>query len=176
MTENENPNMEVATLGGGCFWCIEAIFKQQYGVESVVSGYAGGHDPQPTYTEVCKGTTGHAEVIQITFDSSVVGFEALLDLFLRAHDPTTPNRQGNDVGTQYRSIILYHSEVQKTVAFKAIEQAQAAFQAPIVTEVIPFEGFFPAEEYHQDYYINNSHQGYCSYVIRPKLEKLGLKF
>jgi peptide-methionine (S)-S-oxide reductase len=175
MAEDMNSSLESATLGGGCFWCIEAIFAQQMGVKSVVSGYAGGHDSNPDYKDVCSGTTGHAEVIQVTFDPKVISFDALLDLFWRAHDPTTLNRQGNDVGTQYRSAIYYHNEDQKASALMSIEKAQKFFDEEIVTELAPLDKFFPAEGYHQDFYTNNPEQGYCSFVIRPKLAKLGLK-
>jgi peptide-methionine (S)-S-oxide reductase len=175
MTTEPESNLEQATLGGGCFWCIEAIFAQQAGVESVVSGYTGGHDPKPTYHSVCSGSTGHAEVIQVSFNPSVISYENLLDLFWRSHDPTTLNRQGNDVGTQYRSAIYYHDEIQKEVAENSLEKVQQYFNEPIVTEIAPLKSFFPAEGYHQDYYANNPNQGYCAYVIRPKLQKLGLK-
>ncbi len=165
----------MATLGGGCFWCVEAIFQQQPGVTKVVSGYAGGEEENPTYQSICSGTTGHAEVIQITFDPKVVSYNELLHLFWRSHDPTTLNRQGNDVGTQYRSTLLYHSNEQRNAAEKSREQAQEYFEDPIVTEITALEKFYPGEDYHQDYYLNNPQQGYCSFVIRPKLEKLGLK-
>ena len=164
-----------ATFGGGCFWCIEAVFQQLDGVESVVSGYAGGDDSNPNYQSVCSGSTGHAEVVQITFDPEVISYEELLDVFWRAHDPTTLNRQGNDVGTQYRSAVYYESEEQKEAVEKSIEKVQAYFSDKIVTEVAPLDTFFPGEDYHQDYYVNHKEQGYCSFVIRPKLEKLGLK-
>ena len=172
---SEETKLEKATFGGGCFWCIEAVFQQLDGVESVFSGYAGGHDPHPNYESVCSGTTGHAEVVQLTFNPSVISYEALLDVFWRAHDPTTLNRQGNDVGTQYRSAIYYHSEQQKETALKSMEAAQAHFQDKMVTEVAPLDTFHSGEDYHQDYYVNHREQGYCSFVIRPKLEKLGLK-
>ena len=164
-----------ATFGGGCFWCIEAVFQQLDGVESVVSGYAGGDDPNPDYQSVCSGSTGHAEVVQITFDPEVISYEELLDVFWRAHDPTTLNRQGNDVGTQYRSAVFYESEEQKEAVEKSIKEVQPHFSDKIVTEVAPLDTFHPGEDYHQDYYVNNKEQGYCSFVIRPKLEKLGLK-
>ncbi len=166
---------EQATFGGGCFWCIEAVFQQLEGVERVVSGYTGGSEPNPTYEAVCNGSTGHAEVVQVTFDPEVISYEELLDVFWRAHDPTTLNRQGNDVGTQYRSAIFHHSETQKEAALQSIEKAQAYFSEKIVTEVAPLEVFYSGEDYHQDYYVNHREQGYCSFVIRPKLEKLGLK-
>ena len=166
---------EKATFGGGCFWCLEAVFQQFDGVESVVSGYAGGQDPSPNYQSVCSGSTGHAEVVQITFDPEVISYESLLEVFWRAHDPTTLNRQGNDVGTQYRSALYFHNEEQKEAALKSVEQVQAHFTDKMVTEIAPLERFYPGEEYHQDYYVNNKQQSYCAYVIRPKLEKLGLK-
>ncbi|MBH53728.1 MAG: peptide-methionine (S)-S-oxide reductase [Opitutaceae bacterium] len=174
-TDNNQESLEMATLGGGCFWCVEAIFQQQPGVTKVVSGYAGGEEENPTYQSICSGTTGHAEVIQITFDPKVVSYNELLHLFWRSHDPTTLNRQGNDVGTQYRSTLLYHSNEQRNAAEKSREQAQEYFEDPIVTEITALEKFYPGEDYHQDYYLNNPQQGYCSFVIRPKLEKLGLK-
>lgn len=174
-TDNNQESLEIATLGGGCFWCVEAIFQQQPGVTKVVSGYAGGEEENPTYQSICSGTTGHAEVIQITFDPKVVSYNELLHLFWRSHDPTTLNRQGNDVGTQYRSTLLYHSNEQRDAAEKSREQAQEYFEVPIVTEITALEKFYPGEDYHQDYYLNNPQQGYCSFVIRPKLEKLGLK-
>lgn len=174
-TDNNQESLEIATLGGGCFWCVEAIFQQQPGVTKVVSGYAGGEEENPTYQSICSGTTGHAEVIQITFDPKVVSYNELLHLFWRSHDPTTLNRQGNDVGTQYRSTLLYHSNEQRNAAEKSREQAQEYFEDPIVTEITALEKFYPGEDYHQDYYLNNPQQGYCSFVIRPKLEKLGLK-
>lgn len=163
---------ELATFGGGCFWCIEAIFQRIDGVQSVSSGYAGGQKEDPTYKEVCTGDTGHAEVLQIKFNPKKVSFEKLLDVFWLAHDPTTLNRQGHDVGTQYRSIILYHSEAQKTAAEKSKKAAQAEFKDPIVTQIVPLTKFYKAEDYHQNYYNNNSSAPYCSFVIRPKLKKV----
>lgn len=175
-TENmTNPsNLEVVTLGAGCFWCVEAVFQQIEGVTKVESGYSGGHKENPTYKEVCSETTGHAEVCQITFDKSKVSFQEILEVFFGTHDPTTPNRQGNDVGTQYRSAIFYHTPEQKAIAEKVIAtlNAEKVFPNPIVTEVTPFSKFYKAEEYHQNYYNNNPGQGYCAFVIRPKLEKL----
>lgn len=168
-----NKQWEVATLGGGCFWCVEAVFQQIKGVEQVVSGYSGGTVPgTPTYREVCSGLTGHAEVVQVTFDASVISFEEILIIFFTSHDPTTLNRQGADQGTQYRSVIYYHNEAQKNIAEQVIENAQKYFDDKIVTEVSPLEKFFEAENYHQDYYKNNPDQGYCSVVISPKLSKL----
>ena len=164
---------ETATFGNGCFWCTEAIFKSLKGVEKVESGYSGGKIKNPTYKEVCSGMTGHAEVIQITFDPSVITFEELLEVFWETHDPTTLNRQGADVGTQYRSAIFYHSPEQKEAAekYKAALNKENVYNKPVVTEITPFEAFYKAENYHQDYYANNSTQGYCQMVIVPKLEK-----
>lgn len=171
---SERTNLEVATLGGGCFWCLEAVFEQIEGVESVVSGYAGGTVPSPSYQQVCTGTTGHAEVVQITFDPEVISFLGLLEIFFKTHDPTTLNRQGADVGTQYRSIVLYHTEKQRDITLRIIEklQTEGIWKDPIVTTVEPFERFYPAEAYHQEYYDNNPNQGYCRLVINPKLDKL----
>ncbi|MGJ3244406.1 MAG: peptide-methionine (S)-S-oxide reductase MsrA [Opitutales bacterium] len=161
-------------LGGGCFWCIEAVFERMDGVESVESGYAGGDQPNPTYREVCSGETGHAEVVRITYRPDTVTLSRIFDLFWRAHDPTTLNRQGADVGTQYRSIILYQDERQKEQAEASKAAAQAAFDAPVVTRIEPLGTFYPAEAYHQDYYANNPNAGYCTVVIAPKLKKLGM--
>ena len=166
---------ELATLGGGCFWCVEAVFEQLDGVNSVTSGYTGGLKDNPTYDEICTGTTGHAEVAQLEFDPAKITFEQLLDVFWDAHDPTTLNRQGADRGTQYRSAIFYHSETQKLAAEKSLKQAQAKFSAPIVTEIAPLKKFFKAENYHQDYFRNNPRAPYCTVVIRPKLDKLQKK-
>jgi peptide-methionine (S)-S-oxide reductase len=162
---------EAATFGGGCFWCTEAIFQMVPGVKSVTAGYAGGTTPNPTYKEVCSGTTGHAEVIQVRFDPKVVSYEKLLDTFWECHDPTTLNRQGADTGTQYRSIILYDSPAQKAAAEKSKAEAQKNFDRPIVTEIVPLTHFYKAEGYHQDYYRHNPDQPYCRLVIRPKVEK-----
>jgi peptide-methionine (S)-S-oxide reductase len=162
---------EIATLGGGCFWCLEAVYTELRGVEEVVSGYAGGSVPHPSYEQVCSGTTGHAEVVQITFDPETITVQELLEVFFTVHDPTTLNRQGADVGTQYRSIILYESPEQKAVAEEVIEEAQALWDGPIVTEVAPLEAFYPAEGYHQEYYANNPYQPYCRVVIAPKVAK-----
>lgn len=166
---------ELATLGGGCFWCTEAVFQMLPGVKSVVSGYAGGHLPNPTYRDITRGDTGHAEVIQVAFDPARISYETILENFWEAHDPTTLNRQGNDVGPQYRSIILYHSEAQKRAAEQSRTAAQADFARPIVTEIVPLETFYPAEDYHQNYYRNNPDQAYCRIVIRPKIEKFEKK-
>ena len=166
---------EIADLGGGCFWCMEAVYLRLPGVLSVVSGYAGGHTDNPTYEDVCSETTGHAEVTEITFDPAKISYAKLMDVFRQAHDPTTLNRQGNDVGTSYRSIILYRSEKQKLIAEKSKLEAQENFRHPIVTEIVPLTKFYQAEDYHQEYYDNNSRQPYCQVVIAPKLEKLERK-
>jgi peptide-methionine (S)-S-oxide reductase len=163
---------ETATLGGGCFWCMEAVYERLPGVISITSGFAGGHTANPTYEQVCTGDTGHAEVTQIEFDPARISYAKLLDVFWQAHDPTTLNRQGADEGTQYRSIILYHGEAQKAVAEKSKAEAQAHFKHPIVTEIVPFTQFYAAEDYHQEYYDNHTSAGYCRVVIAPKLEKL----
>jgi peptide-methionine (S)-S-oxide reductase len=166
--------LERATFGNGCFWCTEAVFQRLKGVKSVVSGFSGGWAPDPTYQDVCSGATGHAEALQITFDPAIVSYRDLLEVFWQTHDPTTLNRQGNDVGTQYRSAIFYHSDEQKKLAeeLKQKLDASGAFDGPIVTEVTPFTAFYPAEDYHQNYY--NQHQGamYCRAIIAPKLAKL----
>ena len=168
------PQHEIATLAGGCFWCLEAAFSQLKGVERVQSGYAGGRVANPSYEQVCAGTTGHAEVVQITFDPQVVSFDDLLHVFFTIHDPTTPNRQGVDVGTQYRSAIFYHTPDQKAAAERVIAELQRehVWDDPIVTELKPLEAFYPAEEYHRDYYRRNPNQGYCSAVIAPKVAKV----
>jgi len=169
--------LEFATLGGGCFWCLEAVFSRINGITSVKSGYSGGTNFNPTYQQVCSGETGHAEVIQISFDSKKLTYETLLDWFWRGHDPTTINRQGGDIGTQYRSVIFYHSEYQKKIAIDSKNRLgkNNFFKDPIVTEIIKIQKFFPAEDYHQDYYRKNPNAGYCNYVIQPKLQKLKLK-
>ncbi len=166
---------ETATLGGGCFWCTEALYQMLPGVKSVASGYAGGTTENPTYKEVCTGQTGHAEVIQVEFDPKVVSYEKILDTFWEAHDPTTLNRQGADTGTQYRSIILYNSPAQKAAAEKSKAEAQKRFSRPIVTEIVPLKVFYKAEGYHQDFYRNNPQQPYCRAVIQPKVEKFEKK-
>ena len=170
---NQNTHLEIATFGSGCFWCTEAIFERVNGVSAAVSGYSGGEVENPTYKEVCDGTTGHAECTQITFDPSVVSYDELLEIFWKTHDPTTLNRQGNDVGTQYRSVIFYHSDEQKQKAeyYKNKLTVEKIWDKPIVTEITKFEKFYPAEDYHQEYYDNNPNQGYCAYVITPKVEK-----
>lgn len=164
---------ETATLGGGCFWCTEAIFKSLKGVETVESGYSGGHTKNPTYKEVCTGETGHAEVIQITFDPKIISFDEILEVFFETHDPTSLNRQGADSGTQYRSAIFYHSPEQKekAEAYKARLNKENVFNKPIVTEIKAFDKFYKAEDYHQNYFANNRSQGYCQFVIVPKIEK-----
>ena len=174
LIENDNNDMEIATFAGGCFWCTEAIFLEIKGVKKVVSGYIGGTTLNPTYSEICTGTTGHAEAIQITFDPSEVGFEDLLEVFFGTHDPTTLNRQGADVGTQYRSAIFYHSEDQmkKAQNYITLIAKEKLYDRVIVTKVSPATKFYDAEDYHQNYYNQNASQGYCQMVIAPKLEKL----
>jgi peptide-methionine (S)-S-oxide reductase len=164
---------EVATLGGGCFWCLEAVYDDLRGVTDVVSGYMGGHVANPSYEDVCNGTTGHAEVVQVTFDPSEVSFRELLDVFFTIHDPTTLNRQGADVGTQYRSAVFYHDDEQKRVAEEAIRdlEAQGVWDNPVVTQVVPAPEFYPAEAYHQEYFSRNPRAGYCQVVIAPKVSK-----
>ncbi len=164
---------ETATLGGGCFWCLEAVYDELKGVEEVVSGYAGGAVANPSYEQVCSGRTGHAEVIQVAFDPRQISYQELLEVFFTIHDPTTPNRQGHDIGPQYRSIILYHSPEQHAVARETIAQLEAAqlWGAPIVTEVVPYTAFYPAEDYHQEYFRNNPGQPYCQVVVAPKVAK-----
>jgi len=179
-SDNNNspqPSSNLATLGGGCFWCIEAAFSKLKGVISVRSGYSGGQIKHPSYKEVCRGTTGHAEVVQIEFDPGIISFETLLEVFWTVHDPTTLNRQGGDVGTQYRSAIFYHDQYQKQIAEKSIEQvANALWNNPVVTEIVPFETFYEAEPYHQDYFDLNPEAAYCSLVINPKIKKVRDKF
>ena len=166
-------NLEIATLGGGCFWCVEAVFQDLKGVEKVVSGYEGGKIKNPTYREICSGMTGHAEVIQVHFDPSIISFEDILKVFFTTHDPTTLNRQGADRGTQYRSVIFYHSENQKSVSEKVIKEfAAEIWSNPIVTEVSPTTVFYEAEAYHQNYYKNHPNEGYCSVIIAPKVAKV----
>jgi len=167
---NRTAKAEVATFGGGCFWCLEAMFRTLPGVKSVTSGYAGGHTPNPTYQQVCSGTTGHAEVIQVEFDPAQISYAKLLEAFWDAHDPTTPNRQGHDVGTQYRSIILYHTDAQRQTAEQSKQSAAVRFAAPIVTEIVPLTRFWPAEAYHQEYFRKNPQAAYCQAVVRPKVE------
>ena len=176
---NSQENVQKATFGGGCFWCVEAVFDQLIGVKSVKSGYAGGHTQNPNYKEVCEGTTGHAEVVQIEFDSSQISFEELLEVFWTVHDPTQLNRQGNDVGTQYRSIILYENEDQKKVAQQSIQNFEASdlYEGNFTTQLVPLEKFYEAEDYHQNYYEKDRGQNpYCSLVIAPKIDKFYKKF
>lgn len=169
---------ELATLAGGCFWCLEAVFEQLRGVSKVQSGYSGGHLPAPSYEAVCSGTTGHAEVVQVAFDPSVLSFRDLLGVFFTLHDPTTLNRQGGDIGTQYRSAIFYHDDEQRRVAEDVKRELEAAhvFDEPIVTEITPLAAFYPAEEYHREYYRRNANQPYCRAVIAPKVSKLRSKY
>lgn len=169
-------NREVATLAGGCFWCLEAVYDELKGVEDVVSGYAGGQVPNPTYRQVCNGTTGHAEVVQVTFDPSAISYGDLLDVFFTIHDPTTLNRQGNDIGTQYRSAIYYHSPEQKAVAEQKIAEATRNWEKRVVTSVTPIDTFYPAEDYHQEYFANNPYQPYCLAVVAPKVAKARKSF
>jgi len=168
-------NMETIVLGGGCFWCTEAVFEKLDGIKDVISGYAGGEILNPTYKQICTGNTGHAEVIKITFDSAVISFTAILDIFGDCHDPTTLNRQGADVGTQYRSTIMYLTEKQKELAIQWKEKLSKKLEDPVVTEIVAVPVFYSAEEYHQDYYRKNPNEGYCNFVIRPKLKKLNLE-
>jgi peptide-methionine (S)-S-oxide reductase len=172
MGQDPRPN-EVATLAGGCFWCLEAVFDDLKGVEDVVSGYSGGKIPNPTYKQVCTGATGHAEVVQVTFAPTQISYRDLLEVFFTIHDPTTLNRQGADVGTQYRSAIFYHSPEQKAIAEQVIGElnAEKIWNRPIVTELTPFTSFYPAEDYHQEYFTNNPFQPYCQIVIAPKIAK-----
>ncbi len=172
------PGMETATLGGGCFWCIEAVFDELKGVESVESGYSGGSVPNPTYKQVCTGQTGHAEVIQITYDPKVISFKEILEVFFTVHDPTTLNRQGADAGTQYRSVIFFHDDKQKEISRQVIAEITAAkiWDDPIVTEIAPFQTFYKAEDYHQEYFKYNADQPYCRVVIAPKVVKFRKQF
>ena len=173
-----NPNLDTAVLGAGCFWCIEAVFLSLKGVKSVESGYSGGHLENPTYKDICTGTSGHAEVARITFDTNILTFKEILEVFWKTHDPTTLNRQGNDVGTQYRSAIFYINDEQKKIAtfYKQQLQESGVWNDPIVTEITALEKFYIAENYHQNYYELNKNQGYCRYVIQPKLEKFKKAF
>jgi peptide-methionine (S)-S-oxide reductase len=182
--ESFNMNMKssetdrIATFGAGCFWCTEAVFERLEGVEKVVSGYSGGSVKNPTYREVTGGRTGHAEVCQVHYNPDIISYEELLEVFWHTHDPTTLNRQGNDVGSQYRSVILYHSEEQKRIAegSKASMDASGTFSDPIVTEITEFSNFYKAEDYHQDYFRNNPSQPYCTFIVKPKIEKFRAKF
>jgi peptide-methionine (S)-S-oxide reductase len=171
-------NLETATLAAGCFWCVEAVFDDLKGVEDVVSGYSGGHTENPTYREVCDGATGHAEVIQVKFDPGEISFKEILQVFFSVHDPTTLNRQGHDVGTQYRSAIFYHSDEQRQVAEETIKEVndEGVYEGPIVTEVTPFDKLYIAEDYHQEYFANNPTQPYCAAVVAPKVAKFRQKF
>jgi peptide-methionine (S)-S-oxide reductase len=173
-----NDNVQQATFGGGCFWCMEAVFKELKGVAKVTSGYAGGSVANPTYQQVCGGGTGHAEVVQIEFDPRIISYEQLVEIFFLSHDPTTLNRQGNDVGTQYRSVIFYHSNDQKRTAEAVKErlEKERIYQRPIITQIIPFTDFYVAEGYHQNYYAKNPGQAYCRVVIDPKVTKLRQRF
>ena len=177
-TAGEKTGLETATLAGGCFWCLEAVFEQLRGVQRVESGYAGGSTSNPTYHDVCSGRTGHAEVVQVTFDPAVVSYQDVLDVFFATHDPTTLNRQGNDVGTQYRSAVFYHSPAQKQTAERRIAELNAhqIWPRPIVTEVVPLERFYRAEDYHQGYFRANPTQGYCQGVVAPKVAKFRKQF
>lgn len=169
----EKSELQLMTVGGGCFWCTEAVFDQIKGVEKVVSGYSGGNVPgTPTYREVCSGLTGHAEVIQVSFNPTIISYQELLEIFMTSHDPTTLNQQGADVGTQYRSVIFYHNEDQKQTAEKILKEMGTHYDSSIVTQLSPLTKFFPAESDHQDYYANNPSQGYCRVVISPKIAKL----
>jgi peptide-methionine (S)-S-oxide reductase len=170
---NNQPKYEIATVGGGCFWCTEAVFEALKGVVSVESGYVGGFVKNPSYREVCNGTTGHAEVVQIRYDANQITYKQILDVFFTTHDPTTLNQQGADRGTQYRSVILFHNQTQKTIAEQLIKELTqlSTFNKPIVTEIAEMTAFYKAEDYHQDYFANNPQESYCTYVIRPKVEK-----
>jgi peptide-methionine (S)-S-oxide reductase len=170
--------MEIATLGGGCFWCLEAVYQQMEGVDSIVSGYMGGHVDRPTYQQVCTGETGHVEVVQVSFDPAIAAYREILEVFFAIHDPTSLDRQGADAGPQYRSVIFYHSEAQRSVAEDVMRElaAEAVFDKPIVTEVRAATTFYPAEDYHQDYFLNHSSQPYCAFVVAPKVKKFREKF
>ncbi|MBS1872588.1 MAG: peptide-methionine (S)-S-oxide reductase MsrA [Acidobacteria bacterium] len=167
---------ETATLGGGCFWCLEAVFNELEGVRSVVSGYAGGRRPNPTYQQVCSGATGHAEVVRVVFDAEIVTFRDILEVFFTIHDPTTKDRQGADVGTQYRSVIFYHSEDQRVTAENTMREMKELWDAPIVTQLEPTPEFYPAEDYHQEYFATNPGQPYCQLVVAPKVRKFRSKY
>jgi peptide-methionine (S)-S-oxide reductase len=175
LSNMKNKGMETSILGGGCFWCTEAVFERIDGVSEVISGYAGGKTINPTYKDICTGATGHAEVIKIIFDPNVISFKEILEVFAECHDPTTLNRQGADVGTQYRSTIMFLSEKQENVAKEWKQKLSEKWVDPIVTEIVPAPKFYPAEDYHQDYYTKNPNQGYCTVVIQPKLKKLKLE-
>jgi len=174
----DQSKLEQATFGGGCFWCTEAVFNELRGVKKVVSGYSGGQTADPTYEQVCSGRTGHAEVVQITFDPAEVTYPELLEVFFKTHDPTTMNRQGHDSGTQYRSVIFYHDDSQHEAARESIEQIgqSGVLRSPVVTQLVPLEKFYPAEDYHQNYFARNPGQGYCAAIIRPKVDKFRAAF
>jgi peptide-methionine (S)-S-oxide reductase len=174
MSTHDETRFEMATLGGGCFWCLEAVYNQLRGVERVISGYAGGHVPNPTYEQVCSGRTGHAEVVQVTFDPAVIAYREILEVFFTIHDPTTLNRQGADVGPQYRSVIFFHSPEQEQVAREVMAETSASgiWPAPLVTQLEPLDRFYPAEGYHQNYFERNPYQPYCQIVIAPKVAKV----
>ncbi len=178
MEDSKDRRLESIVLGGGCFWCTEAVFDRVRGVVDVESGYANGHVPSPTYEQICTGQTGHAEVVKLSFDPAVICVREILEIFFATHDPTTPNRQGNDVGTQYRSGIYFTDPAQEAVAKELIAQMSqdGLFGAPIVTEVLPLQSYWPAEDYHQDYYLNHPHQGYCAFVVGPKVAKFRKTF
>jgi peptide-methionine (S)-S-oxide reductase len=172
------PASEIATLGGGCFWCLEAVYQEMEGVLSMVSGYMGGHVENPTYQQVCGGATGHVEVVEVAFDPAITSYREILDVFFAIHDPTSLDRQGNDAGPQYRSVIFYHTEDQRAVAEETIREldAEGIWDAPIVTEIRPAATFYPAEDYHQDYFRNHAAQPYCAFVVAPKVRKFREKF
>jgi peptide-methionine (S)-S-oxide reductase len=178
MINGKGKSLEVTTLAGGCFWCLEAVYDELKGVEEVVSGYSGGNVANPSYERVCTGDTGHAEAVQVTFDPQIVSYRQLLEVYFTIHDPTSLNRQGADVGTQYRSVIFYHNAEQKAIAEQVMSdlEAQKLWKKPIVTELVPFESFYPAEEYHQEYFKRNPYQGYCMVVIAPKVAKFRHKY
>lgn len=168
--------IETATLGGGCFWCTEAVYQQLKGIEAVESGYTGGQVANPSYEQICEGTTGHAEVVRLSFDPSVISYREILEIFFTIHDPTTLNRQGNDVGTQYRSVIYYHSPEQQDTAKHVIAEMANVWDAPIVTELSPVETYYKAEDYHQNYFQQNPMQGYCAFIVAPKVAKIRKMF
>ena len=178
LSSKSTMEQEIATLGGGCFWCLEAVYREAEGVTSAVSGYMGGASPNPSYKEVCSGRSGHVEVVQVTFDPAVISYPDILGIFFAIHDPTTLNRQGNDAGTQYRSVIFYHSPEQKAAAEEVIRElkAEKVFDNPIVTAIEPAPEFYPAEDYHQQYFENNPSQPYCAFVVAPKVQKFRKKF
>jgi peptide-methionine (S)-S-oxide reductase len=173
---NQQSTSETAILGGGCFWCLEAVYLEARGVTRVESGYMGGPGPNPTYEQVCSGTTGHAEVVRLEFDPNVISYRDILEIFFTIHDPTTPNRQGNDVGTQYRSVIFFTSPEQEATARKVMAEMAAVWDAPIVTEVLPAEAWYKAEDYHQNYFAQHPLQGYCAFVVAPKVAKFRKTF